>query len=178
MIYEKNQYYHIYNRGCNKEKIFRDKTDYEKLMFYIRTSKFNDYFELFAFSLMTNHYHFFLKQISDKPVYKWFQYIFNRYVQYFNKKYQRTGTIFEGSIKPKIINNQEYFGLIAHYIHSNPSNEIQEEYSSLKMLYDNSLIDQDFYYEHFESIEKYLLSFQEYLKLKNNNDIDKYLFEE
>ena len=177
MLYEMNQYYHIFNRGCNKEDIFRDEADYEKLLQYIKSSNHKDYLQLYAFSLMPNHYHFFLKQISDKPVYRWFQFIFNRYTQYFNNKYERKGTIFESSIKSKIITDEQYFGLIAHYIHSNPKNEFQKNYSSLRYLYDETMINQEFYFENFGSIEEYLSSFKEYSEFKNENEIEKYIFD-
>ena len=176
MIFGKNQYYHIYNRGCNKGTIFCDETDYQKLISYIKTSNHSDYFELYAFALMPNHYHFFLKQISDKPVYKWFQYIFNQYVQYFNKRYNHSGTIFEGSFKTKIITNQKYFGLISHYIHSNPKSEFQKLYSSLSYLFDKSLIDLEFYNDNFGNTEKYLLSFNEYLNYNQNDEITDFIF--
>ncbi len=176
-LYEINKYYHIYNRGCNKEEIFHDRKDYEKLMHCIYNSKINEYLELYAFSLMSNHYHFFVKQISDKPIYKWLQYIFNQYSQYFNNRHGRIGTIFEGSAKYKEINNIEYLGLIAHYVHSNPKDKLQMEFSSLIRLKDKSLINQDFYIQNFGSVKEYLLLFEEFLQNKKSINIDDFIFD-
>ncbi|MFP4548549.1 MAG: transposase [Fidelibacterota bacterium] len=173
---EINKYYHIYNRGCNKEKIFHTEEDYEKLMHYILSSDHKDYFSLYAFALMPNHFHFFMKQVSEKPIAKWFQFIFNRYVQYFNRKYNRTGTIFESRIKTKEIGNEDYYNLIAHYIHNNPNNKFQRKYCSISRLDENSLICPDFYIETFGSIENYLKTFEEFEIEKELEKIEEYIW--
>ena len=67
--------------------------------------------------------------------------------------------------------------MIAHYIHSNPKNEFQKNYSSLRYLYDETMINQEFYFENFGSIEEYLSSFKEYSEFKNENEIEKYIFD-
>ncbi len=178
MVYEKDCYYHLFNRGCNKELIFRDIRDYQKLLNIIKESKLADYLQLCAFSFMPNHYHFLVKQVSEKPVTSWIRYIFNIYVKYFNKKYNRKGTLFESKVKAKNIDKINYLGMVTHYINNNPKNEFNKKYSSLSFLREDTIIYMPFYKEFFDTIEDYLSLFNEYKNIKDNDDlVDKYLFE-
>jgi REP element-mobilizing transposase RayT len=176
MIFEENSYYHLYNRGCNKNRIFREIRDYQKLLRIIEESKMKDYLQLCAFSLMPNHYHFLVKQISIQPISKWVQYIFNRYVKYFNTKYERRGTLFESKVQVKKIDKTEYFEHVTHYIHSNPDTEFLQPYSSLNYLYDGSFINLNFYLELFGSVEQYFKDLILYQKSKNEELVKEYLF--
>ena len=176
MIYEEGCYYHLYNRGCNKDLIFNNEQDYKKLLQIITDSKINEYLELYAFSLMPNHYHFLLKQISSKPLSGWVQFVFNRYVKYFNFKYNRKGTLFESKVKVKLIDKIEYLGNITHYIHNNPQSELLRKYSSLSFLTKDTIIDLNFYNEFFNNLTNYFEQLEDYKKLKENEIIEKYLF--
>ena len=176
MIYEEGCYYHLYNRGCNKELIFQNETDYQKLIQIIQESKFNEYLEIYAFSLMPNHYHFFVKQISSKPVSNWIKFIFNRYVKKYNIKYDRKGTLFESKVKIKIIDKLEYLGNITHYIHNNPTTDFFRKYSSLNYLERDTFINLNFYDDYFQGIVQYLEQFEEYKKSIDNKKIEDYLF--
>lgn len=93
-------YYHIYNRGCNREDIFRSEENY---LFLLRRLK--EYFKpelvrVITYCLMPNHYHFFLRQETDIPLSKLFQELFNSYSKAFNKMYQRHGTLFDLPLTP------------------------------------------------------------------------------
>jgi len=171
LLYEQGKYYHIYNRGCDKGNIFQDTHDYEKLIQIIETSKHDEYVKIIAYSLMPNHYHLLVKQTTSKPVSKWIMYIFNAYVQYYNHRHNRSGTLFEGRAKVREINKDEYLNLVIHYIHSNPKAEIQKNYSSITKLNDNTIIDRDFYIEEFGSFENYFKSFAEYQLDKYEREI-------
>ncbi len=176
MIYEKGNYYHLYNRGCNKDLIFYDESDFQKLIKIIEESDFQKYLEIYAFALMPNHYHFLVKQISDRPISSWIKFIFIKYAKYFNKKYDRSGTIFEGKVKVKIINKTEYLGTIVHYIHNNPNSDLLIKYSSLNFLRKKSIVHLDFYEKYFQNIESYFVQFEEYKKAKNDSLIDDFIF--
>ncbi|TSA25605.1 hypothetical protein D4R71_05040 [bacterium] len=178
MVYEKGCYYHLFNRGCNKELIFRDNRDYQKLQKIIRESKLSEYLHMCAFSFMPNHYHFLVRQISEKPVTNWIRYIFNIYVKYFNKKYERKGTLFESKVKARYIDKLNYLVLITHYIHNNPKNEFNNKYSSMSFLRENTIIYMPFYKEFFDTIDNYLNQFNEYKNMKDNDEmVEKYLFD-
>ncbi len=172
MIFEKDNYYHLFNRGCNKELIFKDESDFQKLMTIIRESNFKDYIDLCAFSLMPNHYHFLVKQKTETQATKWIKYIFNGYSQYFNHKYNRSGTLFEGRVKSKLINKMEYMEKIVHYIHNNPTDGLLKKYCSISLLEDADLISQEFYILFFNSIKNYKKLFNEFNFNEMDDDFD------
>ena len=142
----------------------------------ITESDLDNYLELCAFSLMPNHYHFLVKQISAKPVSSWIQYIFIRYVKFFNNKYKRQGTIFESNVKAKLIDRIEYIGNITHYIHNNPDSEMLIEYSSINFLDDKTIVNLGFYKDFFNDVPSYLAQFENYKSSMNDKKIDAYLF--
>ncbi|MCF7920251.1 MAG: transposase [Candidatus Cloacimonetes bacterium] len=92
MIYEPGNYYHLINRGCNRESIFNCQADYMELINRIKVSDYKSYVNIIAWCLMPNHYHFLVQQNSDKPASRWIRYIFNGYSQFFNQKNERSGT--------------------------------------------------------------------------------------
>ncbi len=120
MIYEENGFYHLYNRGCNKESIFKEKSDYKNLIQRITESNFKKYLNIISYCLMPNHYHFLLQQKSEKPISDWIRFVFGGYTQYFNHKYSRSGTLFEGRVKSRMINDESYLIRSSLYIHYNP----------------------------------------------------------
>ena len=92
VIFSKGKYFHIYNRGANKMKIFFERKNYiyllKKLKYY--KNKYN--FSVLSYCLMPNHYHFLLRQDGDKPINIPIAYMFNAYTKAVNKMYKRTGT--------------------------------------------------------------------------------------
>lgn len=176
MIYEENCYYHLYNRGCNKECIFRDSSDYRKLISIIQESEMSEYIELYAFAFMPNHYHFLVKQVSSKPVYKWIQYVFNRYGKYYNKRYERKGTLFESNVNGKLIDDISSLGNVVHYIHCNSVNKSIKECSSINYLQAKSVISLAFYEEYFGSLETYKKELSEYNNSEKYDVMESYLF--
>ena len=87
MIYQKDNFYHIFNRGCSKEKIFRSDSDYRKLLHKMNVNKVKLNIEIISYCLLPNHYHFLLYQKSDLPISDLLRNVFNGYVQYYNRKY-------------------------------------------------------------------------------------------
>ena len=120
MIHEIGNYYHLYNRGCNKENIFPDSSDYEECVKRIIDSNFDKYANIISYCLMPNHFHFLVRQISEVSVTKWIGFVMNGYVQYINKKYSRSGTLFEGRVKSRLITDEQYLIQSSLYIHYNP----------------------------------------------------------
>jgi putative transposase len=172
-------YYHIYNRGCNREDIFYS---YENYYFLIR--KMQKYFvtefvSAIAYCLMPNHYHFLLYQKCDRSVGKLIQYIFNGYTKAFNEMYSRTGTLFEGPFKAKLIEEPEDLPHICRYIHRNPL-----EAKLVKRLEDwefsnyhewigirnSCLVDKVFIQEHFQTGKDYQRFVLEYKSQEKSSD--------
>jgi len=77
-------------------------------------------FAIIAYCLMPNHYHWLIRQESELSVQLLPQRVFNGYSKNFNKRYQRSGTLFEGPFKANLVDNDEYLQHLCRYIHANP----------------------------------------------------------
>jgi REP element-mobilizing transposase RayT len=215
----KDEYYHIYNRGNSKQKIFLDKEDYQhfiKLLF-VCNSKINfkfrdnivdikiDAFEfergenvvsIGAWVLMPNHFHLYLSinpHMSDmwgkderNYISEFMRKILTSYVKYFNGKYKRTGSLFEGSFKAVHIENENQAKYLFSYIHLNPIKLIQKKWkeegikdieSSLEFLSKyklSSYLD----YKKVERKENKILNLEDFLDyFKNIKDFDNEILE-
>lgn len=145
-IYVPDSYYHIYNRGLNKQSIFLDKADYavflNLLKRYLGDEETKDpsgrvydslhgQLELLAFCLMPNHYHLLIYQNDPQGMTRLLRRVSTTYTMYFNKKYQRSGPVFHERFKASHIINDEYLRHISRYIHLNPVDYRQWEFSSI-----------------------------------------------
>jgi hypothetical protein len=79
-----------------------------------------DEIELIAYCLMPNHFHIFIRQISDRGMASFMQSLTQRYVMYFNKKYMRVGGLFQSRYKTVRVMDERQFTYITKYIHRNP----------------------------------------------------------
>ena len=113
-------YYHYFNRGVNKEKIFFSDENYDYLIQTIYRFLSIYPVQLVAYCLMPNHYHLLVKQADSKSGSKLIQRVFNTYVQAINRRYHRVGTLFQGSAGSRQINDDSYMNEVIRYIHLNP----------------------------------------------------------
>ena len=141
-----NGYYHIYNRGVEKRDIFLDEQDYAVFLNYLKKylspsssrsgsdpHELATEIDLLSFCLMPNHFHLLVKQSTRSGITKLVRAICTNYVMYFNKKYERVGTLFQGKYKAVLVNKDAYLLHLSRYIHLNPfpkSNPKFYEYSS------------------------------------------------
>lgn len=112
-------FYHIFNRGLNKEIIFSDKNDYEKLLAKLSSLLQEGDWTIYCYILMPNHYHFLVEE-RKKPVSSLMGRLFTSYSQYFNKRHDRQGTLFQDRFKSKLVQKDNYFLHVSRYIHLNP----------------------------------------------------------
>ena len=113
-------YYHIYNRGANKQWIFAHKENYRYLI-GLMTDYLSEYeIGLVCYCMMPNHYHLLLHQMGEIPISKYINTVFNAYVQAFNRQEERSGTLFEGRFKHVLVDRQSYLLPLMSYIHLNP----------------------------------------------------------
>ncbi|MBM3150826.1 MAG: transposase [Chloroflexi bacterium] len=115
-----NQYYHIYNRGVNREPIFRADRNYYFLLQRFKENLPDNQVSAIAYCLMPNHYHFLLRQDGEIPISALMQAVFNSYTKAFNKAYARSGTLFEGPFRAVGVDTYEYLLHLCRYIHRNP----------------------------------------------------------
>jgi putative transposase len=140
------EYYHIYNRGNSKQTIFRDDEDYSYFMNLLivmnslerksvrgaslQNVGTNDLVDkhkhdepvvsIGIYCLMPNHFHILLRQEKENGISLFLQKISTAYAMYFNKKYTRTGSLFEGKFKSKYAGEDVYLKYLFSYIHLNP----------------------------------------------------------
>ena len=70
--------------------------------------------------LMTNHVHLLMTPTSENAISICIQYLGRYYVRYFNYRYKRTGTLFEGRFKSSVVQNQKYLLACQRYIELDP----------------------------------------------------------
>lgn len=139
-------FYHVYNRGVNKQPIYHsaaDKDFFLSLLARYLTPKptvdrhgnihktYSEKLEINSFCLMGNHYHLLCYQKKRGSLKEFMQAVSNSYIRYYNKKYNRRGPLFESRYKASLIETTSYLEHISRYIHLNPENWETFAYSSL-----------------------------------------------
>lgn len=114
-----NKLYHIICRGNNQQKIFRYKRDYRYYLLLLKKAKQKYNFKIFAYVLMPNHIHLMIER-GDSSLSKIMHEVNTAYASYFNKKYKRSGHLFQGRFQSIIVNKESYFWELSRYIHLNP----------------------------------------------------------
>jgi len=117
--FQPGNYYHIYNHAAQKLLLFRDTEDYRKCLSIMNTYLKSPDFSMVAFCLMPNHYHFFIRQNGECPIYLIMGKIWFQYSRYYNKKYGGKGSIFAGKLQHKHVDKDEYLLSLSAYIHQN-----------------------------------------------------------
>ncbi|MBI2674771.1 MAG: transposase [Candidatus Yanofskybacteria bacterium] len=138
-------FFHIYNRGHNKDLVFKDEEDY---LFFIKRAKQilglqktgmskwmstlpEGSFSVLSYCLMPNHFHFLILQQTNLPTSKFISKLCTSYSIYFNKKYENIGAVFQGRFKAKLVDDDSYLTHLSVYIHKNPKQPFRWPYSSL-----------------------------------------------
>ncbi len=171
MHIETNKLYHIYNQGNNKQTIFNDRNDYILFLKMVR-EKIYPFCHIISYCLMPNHYHFLI-DTTDHSVQKLklgsinitalsngFRLSNSAYSARYNKKYQKSGSLFRQKTKAKLLerteNGFDYPYICFQYIHQNPLkaglvNKMEDwEYSSFRDyagLRNGTLVNKDIAYK-------------------------------
>jgi len=111
---------HVIQRGNNRQKIFKKAEDYEFYLEKLSDAAKKHQCDIHAYVLMTNHVHLLITPHTENGIGKMMQMIGRYYVQYFNKSYKRTGTLWEGRYKATLINTEQYLLTCMRYIEENP----------------------------------------------------------
>ncbi len=156
--YYENGFYHIYNRGVEKRDIFLDNNDYTTFLQLLKTAlsdnpkrgstpfetteisrykigsykrqNFHSKIDLLAYCLMPNHFHLLVRQMELTAITKFMRSVCTSYCMYFNKKYDRVGSLFQGIFKAVDIEGENYLLWLTRYIHRNPENFRNYQFSS------------------------------------------------
>jgi REP element-mobilizing transposase RayT len=119
------EYYHLYNRGHNRERIFFERENY--LFFLRRLRKYLlPILDVVAYCLMPTHYHLLahIKKTSEvletSEVSRAMMRFSVSYTKAINKRYDRVGALFQGAFRAKHVDRDEYLVHLSRYIHLNP----------------------------------------------------------
>ncbi|WP_246237508.1 transposase [Caldichromatium japonicum] len=111
---------HVIQRGNNRQQILFDEEDYWFIWERLVAGAERFQCAVHAYVLMPNHFHLLLTPQSEAGIGKLMQYVGRYYVHYFNTKYGRSGTLWEGRYRATLVDPQGYLLAVAHYIESNP----------------------------------------------------------
>ena len=151
--FSEGEFYHIYNRGVEKRKIFLDQEDYQRFirLLYVANSSKSVHLSNFkdallleipkgdsvtaigAWCLMTNHFHLLLKETKENGISEFMQKLLTGYTMYFNKKYKRKGVLFEGVFSAKHLDTDNYLKYQYAYIHLNPISIVDSGWKEKKV---------------------------------------------
>src|SRR3990172_3613917 len=147
VIFSEGEIYHIYNRSVGSLEILIGYKELQRALdliyFYrfpqnIKFSHYKDlssenrkeylenikkqkpFVEIYAFSLMPDHFHILLKQLAKDGLKSFISNFQNAFAKYYNKKNDRGGSVFKNPFKAKWIESDEIFVHVSRYIHLNP----------------------------------------------------------
>lgn len=164
------EFYHLYNRGTDKRIIFQEEKDYYHFLYLMYICNTTKHIELRAISknfdrgetlvdigaycLMPNHFHILTHEKIDDGISKYMLKLQTAYSMYFNKKYKRTGSLYEGTFKSVHIDTDRYLKYIYSYIHLNPAKLIDKNWKENKNRKTDVLLKYIFSYS-YSSIKEY-----------------------
>lgn len=160
-LWSPHHYFHIVMRGNNRQTIFLHHTDYQAFLRILEYTYQKYQFSIIAFCIMPNHYHLLLRS-PYAPHSKIMAMINRRYSDYFKKKYDYTGHLYEKRFFSDIVPSALDIIAVSRYIHRNPINTTIPlvealalyPYSSFYYYYHN--IPAPFSFLHQESLLSYL----------------------
>ena len=136
-----NEFYHLYSRGTDKRVIFKNAKDYNRFVHLLylcngttpivyKTLSRNDILsvergehliDIGAYCLMPNHFHILAHERTKNGISMFMRKLLTGYSMYFNKRYERTGSLFESAFKARHADTDRYLKYLFAYIHLNPA---------------------------------------------------------
>ena len=188
---ESDSFYHIFNRGINGQKIFETNNNFE--FFLIKAKLYLlPFFEVYAYCLMNNHFHFLLrakplktdpgnsKITSEKGLHsedqlysKQLGKLMSSYTQAFNKVENRHGPLLESPFKRLKIEDEQYLRNLIIYIHQNPLDvgfELKDyKFSSYQAIIGKlqTVIKRNEVLEYFDSVENFIFCHKKIVDLES-----------
>ena len=134
-----DEYYHVYNRGTDKREIFMSSSDKDRFVALLYLANSNQPFhfsdiatapfefdrgerlvDIGAYCLMPNHFHLLLREFEEGGLSQFMHRLSTGYTMYFNKKNERSGSLFENRFRALHVGNDDYLRYLLAYIHLNP----------------------------------------------------------
>jgi putative transposase len=111
---------HVMHRGHNRMSVFPEATDCEHFLALLEAAADRHQVKVHCYSLMTNHYHLVATPAAAAAMPRAMQQLGHRYVKYFNRKYQRSGTLWGGRYRAILIADERYWLTCLRYVELNP----------------------------------------------------------
>ena len=115
-----DQAHHVIQRGNNRQAIVLADADREQFLDILRDCANDSRVAVHAYALMDNHLHLLATPEDAQGLSRLMQSLGRRYVAWFNHKYQRSGTLWEGRFRASLIDSERYFLTCMRYIELNP----------------------------------------------------------
>ena len=145
------EFYHIYNRGTDKRRIFMSRSDRNRFLALLYLANQDEpvdlklqgltlleiertgepLIEIVAYCLMPNHFHLLIRELEEGGISKFMQKITTGYTMYFNKWHERNGALFQGTFKATHVADDRYLRYLISYIHLNPIKLIEPKWKEV-----------------------------------------------
>jgi len=112
-------FYHVTSRGNERKEVFRSFGDRERFLTYLDSATERYGAVIHVYCLMNTHYHLFIETPSAN-LSKIMQHINGAYTAYFNRRWERSGHLFQGRYKAIVVEADEYAMELSRYVHLNP----------------------------------------------------------
>ncbi len=172
-------YYHVMERGINKEKIFNTEKEKDKIISIIKEKTNEESCQIAAYCIMNNHLHMIV--ICEKPVLATIMKRINiSYAMSYNRNHKRIGPVFQDRFKSEGISDERYLYGAIRYVHNNPvkghltSTAEEYKWSSMKEYMGKEeidVIDKDIKKQVLDGF----LSEKDFIEFHNAQDEDDYL---
>ena len=112
--------WHIIQRGNNRTACFYTEADYHFFLSILCEQSLKSHCQVHAYVLMTNHFHLLITPRDRNSAANMMKHVGQRYAQYVNRTYRRTGTLWEGRFRSCLAQEQGYLLTCQRYIELNP----------------------------------------------------------
>ncbi len=173
--------FHLYNHSIDEINLFYNRDDYLYFLQKLKDNYNPNELAVYSYCLMPNHFHFCIKQKSNRPIYEIFNRFIISYTLHFNFKLKRKGKVFANKLQHKKIHDEKYLVDISPYIHRNPikaglvTNPEDWEFSNYQEWVGSrksELFDNEILLNYFGSIENY----KNYVEEFDGEETEEYLF--
>ncbi|WP_322099562.1 transposase [Gottfriedia endophytica] len=117
--WRKGVFYHVVSRGNNREALFLNGEDFSTFLQILQKVFEQNAFKVTAYCLMTNHFHLLIAP-QEESLSNIMGLVNKKYATYFNRKYNRTGHVFEKRFYAEVVHGKIAMTEVSRYIHFNP----------------------------------------------------------
>jgi putative transposase len=112
-------FYHVINRGNQRQEIYWDEADFERMLEKFKEASQHYQLLIHAYCLMPNHFHL-LAEVGEHPLGLAMKSVETGYVRHFNRRHQKCGHVFQARYRAIVCDKPAYLLELVRYIHLNP----------------------------------------------------------